>query len=171
MPSATWQRSPTMLAETSFRLPSLRAESHRSSTTAAATRPARPTLSAMRWCRPDDGVGNRLSETRVRTLPDTSTETLVTPFVSDSLDRVITTTAADGSSSSVTYDLLGKPTSRTDALSRVISMTYDLMGRLVQRGYPEGTSEPSPTTPKAVYSLSSIAAVAPPPSRTMRLDT
>ncbi|MCP3939447.1 MAG: hypothetical protein GY708_29220, partial [Actinomycetia bacterium] len=88
-----------------------------------------------------DGAGNRLTETRTRTLPDSSTETLVTTFAYDSLDRVTTTIAPDGSSNSVTYDLLGRVTSRTDVLGRVTSMTYDSMGRLVRTDHPDGTSE------------------------------
>ncbi len=88
-----------------------------------------------------DGAGNRLTETRTRTLPDSSIETLVTNFTYDSLDRVTTTLAPDGTSSSVAYDLLGKVTSSTDPLGRVTSMTYDLMGRLVRTDHPDGTNE------------------------------
>ncbi|MCP3994937.1 MAG: RHS repeat-associated core domain-containing protein, partial [bacterium] len=88
-----------------------------------------------------DANGNPLTETRTRTLPDSSTETLVTSFTYDSLDRVVTTSVSDGSIAHVSYDLLGKVTSRTDALGRVTAMTYDEMGRLVQTEYPDGTSE------------------------------
>ncbi|MCP3958903.1 MAG: hypothetical protein GY719_13710 [bacterium] len=88
-----------------------------------------------------DANGNRLTETRSRTLPDSSTQSLVTTFAYDALGRGTTTTAADGSSTSVGYDLLGKVTSRTDALGRVTSMTYDDMGRLVRTDHPDGTSE------------------------------
>lgn len=42
-----------------------------------------------------DGAGNRLTETRRRTMPDSSAETLITSFAHDSLGRV-TTTTADG---------------------------------------------------------------------------
>ncbi|MCP3935139.1 MAG: hypothetical protein GY708_07175, partial [Actinomycetia bacterium] len=87
-----------------------------------------------------DANGNRVTETKTRTMPDSSSETLVTTFAYDALDRVTTVTAADGSTTSVTYDLLGKVTSRTDALGRVTSMTYDDLGRLVRTDYPDGTN-------------------------------
>ena len=88
-----------------------------------------------------DAAGNRLTESRTRTLSDSSRETLTTSFAYDALDRVTTTTAADGSTTSVTYDVLGKVTRHTDALGRVTAMTYDLMGRLVSTTYPDGTTE------------------------------
>ncbi len=88
-----------------------------------------------------DAAGNRLTETRTRTLPDGSTESLVTRFTYDDLDRLIGTTAADGSSTRVAYDALGKVVSRKDALNRVTTHSYDLMGRLVSTHHPDGTSE------------------------------
>ncbi|MCP3939318.1 MAG: RHS repeat-associated core domain-containing protein [Actinomycetia bacterium] len=86
-------------------------------------------------------AGGVLTETRTRTLPDGSTETVVTSFVYDALDRLTTTTNADGSTQSTTYDLLGKVTRRTDPLGRVTTMAYDLMGRPVSTAYPDGTTE------------------------------
>ena len=87
-----------------------------------------------------DAAGNRLTQTRTRTLADGSTETLVTRWRYDELDRVTRTTFADGSSTSTTYDLLGKVTSQTDPLGRTIRMTYDSMGRLATTSYPDTTS-------------------------------
>ena len=87
-----------------------------------------------------DAAGNRLTQTRTRTLADGSTETLVTRWRYDDLDRVTRTTFADGSSTSTTYDLLGKVTSQTDLLGRTIRMTYDSMGRLATTSYPDTTS-------------------------------
>ncbi len=87
-----------------------------------------------------DAAGNRLTESRTRILPDGSSETLLTSFAYDDLDRVTTTVAADGSATSTNYDLLGKITSQTDALGRVTTMTQDLMGRLVTTSYPDGTA-------------------------------
>ncbi len=88
-----------------------------------------------------DAAGNRITKTQNRTLPDGSSEALVTSFIYDSLDRVTTVTAADGSAKSTTYDLLGKITSNIDELLRVTTSDYDLMGRLVTTTYPDGTSE------------------------------
>ena len=87
-----------------------------------------------------DAAGNRLTQTRTRTLADGSTESLVTRWSYDDLDRVTRTTFGDGSSASTTYDLLGKVTSQTDPLGRTINMTYDSMGRLATTSYPDTTS-------------------------------
>ena len=87
-----------------------------------------------------DAAGNRLTETRTRTLPDGSTETLLTRWTYDPLDRAITTTYADGSLISTTYDLLGKVIRQTDPLGRATSMDYDEMGRLVTITYPDETA-------------------------------
>jgi len=88
-----------------------------------------------------DGNGNRLTELRTRTLPDASTESLLTSFGYDDLDRLIAITTADGSITSVTYDLLGKVTQRTDVLGRITTLTYDPMGNLISTTYPAGTVE------------------------------
>ena len=88
-----------------------------------------------------DSNGNRLTETRTRTLPDSTTESLVTTFAYDEMDRLIRTTAPDGSTTSSTYDSLGKVLDRTDALGRVTTMTYDLMGRLATTTFPDSTTE------------------------------
>ncbi|MCP3998835.1 MAG: hypothetical protein GY722_27750, partial [bacterium] len=87
-----------------------------------------------------DGAGNRLTETRTRSLADGSTETLLTTFFYDALDRAKTTIAADGSSTSTSYDLLGNVTNQIDQLGRQTTLTYDLMGRLVATTYPDGTT-------------------------------
>jgi len=87
-----------------------------------------------------DANGNRLTESRTRTLADGTTETLVTSFTYDALDRVTETTAPDGSTTRTAYDPLGKVKSRTDALGRVTTMAYDLMGRLATTTYPDETT-------------------------------
>ncbi|MCP3935868.1 MAG: RHS repeat-associated core domain-containing protein, partial [Actinomycetia bacterium] len=88
-----------------------------------------------------DGVGNRLTQTRTRTLSDGTQETVVTSFTYDALDRVTTVTAADGSRTSTTYDLLGKATGRIDQLGRLTSLTYDLKGRLIATSHPDSTTD------------------------------
>ncbi|MCP3938599.1 MAG: RHS repeat protein, partial [Actinomycetia bacterium] len=88
-----------------------------------------------------DDVANRLTETQTRTLVDGSTETLLTSFTYDDLDRLTVATAADSTSISTTYDLLGRVTSRTDPLGHSITMSYDLISRLVNTSYPDGTAE------------------------------
>ncbi|MCP4549449.1 MAG: RHS repeat-associated core domain-containing protein, partial [bacterium] len=89
----------------------------------------------------NDSNGNRLTESRNRTLPDGSTETLVTTFTYDALDRVFRTTAPDGSTTTIGYDMLGKVLSRTDAMGRITTMAYDLMGRLTETTYPDNTTQ------------------------------
>ena len=88
-----------------------------------------------------DPVGNRLTETRTRSLADGSTETLVTRFTYNALDRLTATTFADGSSTSSAYNLLGKITRQVDPLGRATHLVYDSMGRLVTTTYPDNTSE------------------------------
>ncbi|MCP3994624.1 MAG: RHS repeat-associated core domain-containing protein, partial [bacterium] len=88
-----------------------------------------------------DAAGNRLTERRTRTLPDGTTETLLTTFTYDELDRLTSTTAADGSTTSTAYDLLGKVLLQSDPLGRSTTFTYDLMGRLVSTSYADGFSE------------------------------
>ena len=88
-----------------------------------------------------DAIGNRLSETRTRSLPDGSSLELITSFAWDDLDRLTTTTEADGSVSSRRYDLHGNVTQQIDPLGRVTSMSYDLMGRLTEVSFPDGTVE------------------------------
>ena len=88
-----------------------------------------------------DSVGNRLTASRERTLPDGSTETLLTQFAYDNYDQLISVTFPDGSVISRTYDVLGRITSMTDPLDRVTSFTYDNRSRLTKIDYPDGTSE------------------------------
>ncbi|MCP4548057.1 MAG: RHS repeat-associated core domain-containing protein, partial [bacterium] len=89
----------------------------------------------------NDVNGNRLTESRNRTLPNGSTETLVITFTYDTLDRVIRTTAPDGSTTSASYDGLGNVRSRTDAVGRNTTMTYGLMGRLTKTTFPDNTTQ------------------------------
>ncbi|MCP4548086.1 MAG: RHS repeat-associated core domain-containing protein, partial [bacterium] len=89
----------------------------------------------------NDANGNRRTESRNRTLPSGSTEKLVTTFTYDALDRVIQTTAPDGSTTSTGYDVLGKVLSRTAAVGRITTMTYDLMGRLTETTFPDNTTQ------------------------------
>ncbi|MCP3960937.1 MAG: hypothetical protein GY719_24080 [bacterium] len=87
-----------------------------------------------------DSRGFQLTETRTRTLADGSTETLVTSFGTNDLGWLTSTTAADGSTQSATYDLLGRITRQVDQLGRETTAEYDLMGRLTTFGLPDGTT-------------------------------
>ena len=95
-----------------------------------------------------DANGNRLTESLTRTIPGVggtpaTTETLTTTFTYDELSRLLSTTAADGSTTRQTYDALGRVVSRSDALGRVTTLTYDERGRLTTTTFPDATSESS----------------------------
>jgi RHS repeat-associated protein len=90
-----------------------------------------------------DANGNRLSETRIRTLPGGGTETLVTQYEYDALNRLVKTTQPDGSTTRTVYNAIGKQSQTLDPLSRVTSYEYDAAGRLVKTVYPDGTAEAS----------------------------
>ena len=88
-----------------------------------------------------DANGNRLTETTTRTLPDGSTETLVTTFRYDALDRLTETVHPDGTSTKTRYDTLGKVVESIDPLQRSTIFHYDDMGRLERTRYPDATEE------------------------------
>ena len=88
-----------------------------------------------------DANGNRLTETTTRTLPDGSTETLVTTFRYDALDRLTETVHPDGTSTKTRYDTLGKVVESIDPLQRSTIFHYDDMGRLERTRYPDSTEE------------------------------
>ncbi|MEM9596942.1 MAG: RHS repeat-associated core domain-containing protein, partial [Acidobacteriota bacterium] len=94
---------------------------------------------ATRYTYDDNGV--RLTETRTRTLPDGTTEDLVTRFTPDDLGRVTAVEAPDGSVTRTEYDLLGRMRSSTDALGRTTRHTHDAVGNLVRTQYPDDLDE------------------------------
>ena len=90
-----------------------------------------------------DANGNRLSETKTRTLPGGATETLVTGFEYDRNNRLTKTTHPDGSTTQTIYNEIGKQAETVDPLGRVTKYDYDAQGRLVQTTYPDGKTETS----------------------------
>jgi RHS repeat-associated protein len=89
-----------------------------------------------------DANGNRLSLTRTRTAGGV-TQTLVTTFAYDKLDRAVELHHPDGSVEHVAWSAVGEPASRTDRLGRVTAYTFDAMGRVTSTTHPDGTSEDS----------------------------
>jgi RHS repeat-associated protein len=88
-----------------------------------------------------DANQNRTSQTTTRTLANGSTETLVTAYEYDHLNRPVKTTYPDGTFTQMSYNQIGQQATTTDQLGRVTSYTYDDMGRLTKTAYPDGTSE------------------------------
>ncbi len=86
-----------------------------------------------------DDHGNRETSTTTRTLPNGEIETLVTRYQYDDLDRVVTVTAPDGTSTKTVYDLLGRVTQQIDERGRGTIQEYDEQGRLAQVIYADGT--------------------------------
>jgi RHS repeat-associated protein/uncharacterized delta-60 repeat protein len=91
-----------------------------------------------------DASGNRVVEFTTRTLPTSTTETNVTRYVYDQLNRVtktvlpLNTNGFDTYTTQTTYDLNGKSLTTTDMLGRVTSYFYDARGNVVQTQYPDG---------------------------------
>ncbi len=86
-----------------------------------------------------DDHGNRLTSTTTRTLRNGGLETLVTRYQYDDLDRVVTVTAPDGTSTKTVYDLLGRVTQQIDERGRTTIQEYDEQGRLAQVIYADRT--------------------------------
>jgi len=90
-----------------------------------------------------DANGNRLTETRTRTLPGGGSETLITGHEYDRLNRLVRTTHPDGSTSRTEYNAIGKQARTLDALGRETRYEYDDAGRLTRTTYPDGAGESS----------------------------
>jgi RHS repeat-associated protein len=89
-----------------------------------------------------DANGNKLTETKTRT-GASGLETLVISYQYDASNRLIKTTYADGSTTQIQYNAIGKQGVTIDQLGRQTSYQYDLMGRLTQTTYPDATTESS----------------------------
>lgn len=87
-----------------------------------------------------DGAGNRRTETRTRTT-SSGTETMVTRYEYDSLNRVVKTTYPDGSTTQTAYNSIGKQSETTDQPGRKTTYAYDDMGRLTRTTFPDQTTE------------------------------
>ena len=91
----------------------------------------------------NDAYGNRLSQTTTRTLANGSIETLLTTLDYDKLNRLTKLVYADGSSTQVIYNSIGRQSASIDQLGRQTRFQYDDMGRLVSTTYPDGTTDSS----------------------------
>ncbi len=92
-----------------------------------------------------DANGNRLTEIKTRTVTG-GTQTIHNEYFYDAQNRVTNTVIwADGVESlarqtnSVTYNLLGKQFTSTDAAGRTTTSIYDFNGSLIETAYPDGT--------------------------------
>lgn len=90
-----------------------------------------------------DDNGNRVTETRPRTLPAGGTESILTQFNFDAANRVIETVNALNLTNRVVYDPLGKQSQTIDALNRTNRYFYDALGLLTNTTYADGLSEKS----------------------------
>ncbi len=87
-----------------------------------------------------NGNGNQLTQTVVRTLPDTTVENILTQFAYDGENRLVLTTFNDGSTVATTYNAFGKEETTTDQLGRVTSFDYDDRGNLIRTTFPDLTT-------------------------------
>jgi RHS repeat-associated protein len=88
-----------------------------------------------------DANGNRLTETRTRTIAGGGAEALVTRFEYDKLNRLTKTIYPDNSTTQTVYNSIGKQAETIDQLGRRTAYLYDAIGRLVRTTYPDDSRE------------------------------
>lgn len=86
-----------------------------------------------------DANNNRLSESRLRTLPTGVVESINTTNRYDLQNRLIETIDALGQSTKTVYNSIGKVDTSIDKLGRQTTYLYDSTGDLVKTTYPDGT--------------------------------
>jgi RHS repeat-associated protein len=89
-----------------------------------------------------DTNGNQLTQNTTRTNGGVL-ETLTTSYQYDKLGRLIQTTYADGTTTRVEYNAIGKQSKTIDQLGRETSYSYNSMGQLTRVTYPDLTAEES----------------------------
>ncbi len=87
-----------------------------------------------------DDTGRLQSETRTRTLPDTTMETQVTSYEYNARGDLISATYPDGKFTESTYDLAGRLVASTDRSGLVTQHVYDPVGREIQTLLTDGTT-------------------------------
>ena len=97
------------------------------------------TLNSTRYAYDDNG--NRVTETRLRTLPAGGTTNDVTLFNYDAANRVMATINAMNLTNRVVYDALVKQAQTIDSLNRTNRYFYDAIGLLTNTTYADGLSE------------------------------
>ena len=90
-----------------------------------------------------DTNGNQLTQTVVRTLPDSSTENILTTFEYDNENRLTKTIFNDSTFTETTYNAIGKEATARDQLGRMTSFDYDDRGNLTKTTFPDLTTEES----------------------------
>ncbi|MCP3994623.1 MAG: hypothetical protein GY722_06090, partial [bacterium] len=88
-----------------------------------------------------DAMGNIVQERDVRTAADGSVQTLVTSYVFDALDRIVSTTYPDGAVQSSEFDAARNLVSRADPLGQTTTFAYEPTGRLSSVTYPDSKTE------------------------------
>ncbi|MGH8030230.1 MAG: hypothetical protein ACREO3_09875, partial [Arenimonas sp.] len=88
-----------------------------------------------------DFYGRVHSQTRKRTLPDGTLQSLRTSYTLDAKDRVGKTTHPDSTVTTTEYDGNDKPTKVCDALLRCTVTTYNARGEVDRVDHPDGTYE------------------------------
>ncbi len=85
--------------------------------------------------------GNKLSESQSRTLPDGSSQLIVSYTEYDASGRIVRSIDPLSNLTQITYDALGKPSAITNPRGFTTTFEYDLCGNLVRRVYPDGSTE------------------------------
>ena len=88
-----------------------------------------------------DSNGNKLSETKVRTLPEGGTEADTTQWAYDAANRVVEMVDPLGNTNLTSYNGINKQSQTIDALGRTNCYYYDAIGQLTNVTHPDGLSE------------------------------
>lgn len=100
-----------------------------------------------------DAQENRIAESVTRTLPDGTSEVVITRYAYDSEQRLTATFLPDGRVMETRYNAIGKEAaqlhwrtvshyeSEDESLARVTSMEYDAQGNLTLNTHPDGSTE------------------------------
>jgi len=108
-------------------------------TNSATLNAAFSTLGSVDYIYDDDG--NRITEIKTRTLPNSSTETLTNQWVFDAANRLMAAIDPIGGTNRIFYSATGQQSQTVDASGRTNSYYYDLIGLLTNTTYADGLSE------------------------------
>ncbi|MEO5961329.1 MAG: LamG-like jellyroll fold domain-containing protein, partial [Opitutaceae bacterium] len=121
---------------------------------AAGSDPANATATVLRATRTlSDAQENQLAQIVTRTLPNSTSEDVVTRYLYDTENRLVATVLADGRVTETRYTSFGKEDksvlwkslpdyqAHSDANARITSFAYDARGNQTAVTYADGTSE------------------------------
>lgn len=88
-----------------------------------------------------DGNGNVSQQNVMRTLPDGTSQNMITLYFYDAQNRVVRTREPDNFFSTNIYNSIGQQQHTIDKLGRTSTFEYDTQGRMFKHTYPDETFE------------------------------